>query len=223
MKTRCCSAACLSRAGAPRARVRARRVRPDDRVRAARVGPDPPRPAEPLDHEGRRLPDDRDGAHDPARPRPHARPRHQPAPHGRRADLRGRAGADRRAGAAVEGDRPLVPLLRHAAPLHLGRERPRVHPAAADRRDLARDPGLGDLRGHVVALGDARARAADLRLHARRGHPLERAQALLQELDPGSAEGAAVPDRAARDHQPVHAAHLAERPPLREHARRATS
>ena len=53
-------------------------------------------------------------------------------------------------------------------------------------------PGLGHLRRHVVALGDARARAADVRLHARRGHPLERPGALLQELDPRGAEGAAA-------------------------------
>ena len=36
----------------------------------------------------------------------------------------------------------------------------RVHPAPADRRDVARRPDLGHLRGHLVALGDARARAA---------------------------------------------------------------
>ena len=42
---------------------------------------------------------------------------------------------------------------------------------------------------------------------------------LLQELDPGGAEGAALPDRPARDPRPVHAADLAQRPALREHAR----
>ncbi len=45
------------------------------------------------------------------------------------------------------------------------------------------------------------------------------AEALLQELDPGGAEGAPVPDRAARDPRPVHAADLAECPTFREHAR----
>ena len=39
---------------------------------------------------------------------------------------------------------------------------------------LARRPDLGHLRRDLVALGDARARAAHLRLHALRGHPLER-------------------------------------------------
>ena len=53
------------------------------------------------------------------------------------------------------------------------------------------DPDLGDLRRDLVALRDARARAAHLRLHALRGDPVERAAALLQELDPGGAEGAA--------------------------------
>ena len=50
--------------------VRARRVRPDRRVRAARVDPDPPRPAQPLDHEGGRLPDARRRPDDRARPLP---------------------------------------------------------------------------------------------------------------------------------------------------------
>ena len=114
------------------------------------------------------------------------------APDRRRADLRRRADADRRAGPAVEGDRPLVPVRRDAVALHLRRQPDRLHPAAAHRRDLARLPGLGHLRRDLVALGDARARAADVRLHALRGHPLERARALLQELDPGGAEGAAA-------------------------------
>ena len=64
---------------------------------------------------------------------------------------------------------------------------------------------------------------ADLRVHAFRGHPLERARPLLQELDPGGAEAAARADRAARDPRAVHAPDLAERPALRQHARRATS
>ena len=50
-------------------------------------------------------------------------------------------------------------------------------------------PDLGHLRGDLVALGDARARAPDLRLHPLRGHPLERPGPLLQELDPRGAEG----------------------------------
>ena len=41
-------------------------------------------------------------------------------------------------------------------------------------REVARRPDLGHLRGHVVDLGDARARAPHLRLHALRGDPLER-------------------------------------------------
>ena len=54
-------------------------------------------------------------------------------------------------------------------------QHPRLHPAAADRGEVARHPDLGHLRGDVVALGDARARAAHVHLHARGGHPLERA------------------------------------------------
>ena len=128
-------------------------------------------------------------ADDPARARPDARQDAQPPADRRRADLRRRPGADRRAGPAVEGDRALVPVRGDAAALHLRGQPDRVHPAAADRRDLARRPDLGDLRRHLVALGDAGARGADLPLHARRGHPLERPGALLQELDPRGAEG----------------------------------
>ena len=65
------------------------------------------------------------------------------APDDRRADLRGRADADRRAGPADEGDRPLVPVRRDADALHLGRQHARLHPAAALRREVARDPDLG--------------------------------------------------------------------------------
>ena len=61
---------------------------------------------------------------------------------------------------------------------------------------LARRPDLGDLRGDVVALRDARACAAHVRLHALRGDQVERPEPLLQELDPGGAEGAAAADRA---------------------------
>ena len=50
-----------------------------------------------------------------------ARPRSEPPPGARRDDLRGRAGAGRRAGPADEGDRALVPVRRHADGLHLGR------------------------------------------------------------------------------------------------------
>ena len=44
-----------------------------------------------------------------------------PAAGAGRDHLRGRPGADRRAGAADQGDRALVPLLRDADRLHLGR------------------------------------------------------------------------------------------------------
>ena len=81
-------------------------------------------------------------------------------------------------------------------------------------------PTLGDLRRHVVALGHARARADDVRLHAHRRDPRERRRRLLQELDPRRAEGDVPADRPARDPRPVHAADLAVRPALREHARR---
>ena len=49
--------------GAARARSRAG-LRPDDGVRAARVDLDPPRPAQPVDHEGRRVSDARHRADD---------------------------------------------------------------------------------------------------------------------------------------------------------------
>ena len=45
-------------------------------------------------------------------------------------------------------------------------------------------PTLGDLRGHVVARGDARARADELDLHARRGHPRTTAFAATRLLQP---------------------------------------
>ena len=96
---------------------------------------------------------------------------------------------------------------------------PLTQRAHARRRGQGAD--LRDLRGDVVDLGDARARAPHLRLHARGGHPPQRAGALLQELDPGRAEADADPDRPARDPRPVHAPDLAERPSLREHARGA--
>ena len=59
--------------------------------------------------------------------------------------------------------------------------------------------------------------------HALRGDQVERRPQVLRELDPGGAEGAAHSHRAARDPRPVHAADLAQRQALREHARRATS
>ena len=81
------------------------------------------------------------------------------APDGRRGDLRHRPDPGCRDGPADEGDGALVPLLRHAADLHLRRQPARVHPAAVHRPDLPRRAGVGDLRGDVVDLGDARARA----------------------------------------------------------------
>ena len=68
-------------------------------------------------------------------------------------------------------------------------QHPRLHPAAAHRRDLPRRPGLGHLRGDVVDLRDARARADDLDLPAHRGHPLQRRDQVLQVVDPRGAEG----------------------------------
>ena len=53
-------------------------------------------------------------------------------------------------------------------------------------------PTLAHLRGDLVDLGHARARADDVHLHARRGHPPQRPRQVLQELDPGRAEGAAT-------------------------------
>ena len=99
----------------------------------------------------------------------------------RRDDLRGRPGAGRRAGAPDEGDRPLVPLCRDADDLHLGDQHARVHPAAALGRE-GHDRGCEGadaraLRRDLDAVRDARPRAHDVRLHARRGHPRERRRA----------------------------------------------
>ncbi len=181
------------RAPAAGERLRPRDLRPDDGVRAEGVGADPPRPAQSLDHEGRRLPDARERADHPLRDLLHAhedRAKARPARDRRRDGLRDRADADRRAGASVQGDRTLVPVRRDPDALHLRRQLPRLHPAAADRRDLARCPSLGHLCGDQLDLGHARARAAHLLLHALRRHPLERPGAVLQELDPGGAEAA---------------------------------
>ena len=96
---------------------------------------------------------------------------------------------DRRAGAADEGDRPLVPVRRVALPLHLHDEHARLHPAAADRREVARRPDLGDLRGDVAALGDARARPPQRRVHAHRGRPVQRPSATSRASSRRRAEG----------------------------------
>ena len=96
--------------------------------------------------------------------------------HARASSRRSRAGARRSASSSTTSRRPrspssglpakalgaVVPVLRDAADLHLGHQHARLHPAAADRRDLARDPGVGDLRGDLVALGHARARVHDV-------------------------------------------------------------
>src|SRR5262249_53211635 len=99
-----------------------------------------------------------DGLHDRVRAVLHAvegGPQGRPARDGGRARLRACADPDRRAGAAAQGDRALVPVRGDAAALHLRREPARLHPATADRRDLARRSDLGDLRGDQLALGDA--------------------------------------------------------------------
>ena len=179
----------------PQAAFARGRVRSCQGVRAARVGFHPSRPAGPLDHQSCRLPDARDRRDDLPRALPDAGACAQrrgagSSPDNRRADLRGRAGADRRARVAVEGDRALVSVRRLAVSLHLRRQPARVHTPAADGRDVPRRPGLGHLRGDELDLRHARTRAADVRVHPRRGDPLERAGPLLQELDPGGSEGA---------------------------------
>ena len=157
-------------------------VRPVARVGAPDLGAGAEdRPDRHVDQQGRRLPDPRDDRVDRHRDRLHARPtgpRPEPPPGARRDDLRGRAGAGRRAGPSDEGDRPLVPVRRDADDLHLGDQHDRVHPAPALRRALGdrRDqhPDVRDLRGDLDALGHARARAHDVDVHARRGDPRER-------------------------------------------------
>ena len=116
------------------------------------------------------------------------------APDGRRADLRHRPDADRRAGAPDEGDRALVPVRRDAVHLHLGRQHARLHPAAAHRRDVR------DLRARVAAWGIYAATSPisvtlalaldDVRLHALRGDPLERRRRYFKTWIPrGAADG----------------------------------
>ena len=78
-----------------------------------------------------------------------------------------------------------------------------------------------DLRGHLDAVGDARARAHDLGVHPRRGDSRERRPAVPAELDPRRAEGAVSADHPARDPRPVHAADQPLGSSLRQHARRA--
>ena len=182
------------RARVPAGGVRARRVRSRQGVRATRMGFDPSRPAGSVDHQGSCLPHARDRPDDLPRNLPDAgagarRRRAGSSADDRRADLRGRAGADRRAGLAVEGDPPLVPVRGLSLPLHLRRQPAGLHSAAADGRDVPRNPRLGHLRGDELDLRHACPGATDVRLHARRRDPLERARALLQELDPGSPEG----------------------------------
>ena len=140
------------------------------------------------------------------------RPSGQP-PDGRRADLRPRADARsrsracrrRRSGSGSRTSRALLLFiwivnLLGFIPLPLTGEHTHSRASSADVRHL---------RGDVVDLGDARARAHDLDLHARRGHPPQRAGALLQELDPGRPEADAPADRPARDPRAVHAPDLA--------------
>ena len=50
-------------------------------------------------------------------------------------------------GLPTKGDAPLVPVRLLAAAVHLDDQHPRLHPAPADRRDVARHPRLGHLCG----------------------------------------------------------------------------
>ena len=84
-------------------------------------------------------------------------------------------------------------------------------------------PTWGIYAATSLALGHARARAAHLRLHALRGHPLERPAQVLQELDPRGAEGAAVLIVPLEILGQFMRLISLSRPALREHARRATS
>ena len=151
--------------------------------------------------------------------------RPEPPPGARRDDLRGRAGAGRRAGAADEGDRALVPVRRVADDLHLGRQHARLHPAAAlgrdgdDRRRRAAD--ARDLRRDVDALRHARARADDVRRsRTSRGSARTARWNYFKSWIPDVPEGDAAADHPARDPRPVHAADQPVGPSLREHARR---
>ena len=61
------------------------------------------------------------------------------------------------------------PVRRLADALHPGNQSDRLHPAATHRRDVARRPGLGNLRRHLIAIGDPCPCSADLRVHAFEG------------------------------------------------------
>ncbi len=108
----------------------------------------------------------------------------------RRGDLRHRPDPGRRDGPAGQGIALWFPYVRDADDLHLGDQPPRLHPAAAHRRDLPRRPGVGDLRGDVVDLGHARALAHDLDLHrTSRASASTGSGQVLQVVDPRGAEG----------------------------------
>ena len=149
-------------------------VQPLGRVQAPRLDPDPPRANRHVRQQDGRLPRPRLAGHDPARDPAHAAALEAGSGQetdGRRVGLRHHADRHCRAGSAVQGDRALVPLRRDALPLHLDAEHARLRPAAVHGRDVARHPDLGDLRGDVTAIGDARACDLHRLLHALRRLP----------------------------------------------------
>ena len=107
--------------------------RPDQGIPARALDRDPEdRPDRPLDHEGRLLPAARDG--DPARRHAARGTAPAPAPEEaagvRRDRLRLQRDPDRPRVAAREDVHDVVPVPRHAVPLHLGQQHHLVHPAA---------------------------------------------------------------------------------------------
>ena len=220
------------RSGSRSRRSRGRRrggVRPLARVGARRVDPDPHRPARPLDQQGRRLSDPRDDLHDRPRALPDARPdrleeRGRAAPGGRGDGLRHRADPDRRAGAPHKAIARWFPYVASLflfiwtvnmlgfIPLPLSDETFELFGVEL--------PTLAVFAATLDSVGHDRARAADVRLHARRGHPLQRAVKYFKSWIPDVPKGLYPLIVPARDPRPVHAPDQPQRPSLREHARR---
>ena len=192
------------------------------------MDPDPPRPARHVDHEGRRVPDPRRDRDDDARDRAHApeaarRPR--PAP-------------DERARCSTTSPRRRSPS-RASRRKAIGRWFPYVAslllfifvvniigfiplPLSDETVDICgvELPTLGIYAAtSSLSVTLALALMTFVFTHVE-GVRRERRRRLLQELDPGRAEGDVPDDRPARDPGPVHAAHQPLRPSLREHARR---
>ena len=86
----------------------------------------------------------------------------------------------------------VVPVPRHAVPLHLDQQHHLVPPAAGRHRaqDLGRDPDAELLRGDLEPLGHARADARDVLRLALRRHPAQRRRAATSRAGSRRSRGA---------------------------------